>query len=137
MSEVIGAFLRAECGHDGADPARETRDGSFGCFSQMRLEFAEGLFDRVEVWRVFGKITQFGSSRFNQLAHAGNPVDRKAVHDHNIAALKCRNKTFFEIGYEGRCVHWSIEHQGRDHRAPAQAGNEGDGLPMAVRHTVN
>ena len=79
MSEVIGAFLRAECGHDGANPARKTRDGSFGCLSQLRLEFAEGLFDRVEVRRVFRKITQFGSSRFNHRAHAGNLVDRKVT----------------------------------------------------------
>ena len=57
MSKVIGAFLRTEFGGEGTDPARETRNGSFGCFSQMRLEFAEGLFDRVEVRRVFGKIT--------------------------------------------------------------------------------
>ena len=98
MSEVIGAFLRAECGHDGANPARKTRDGSFGCLSQLRLEFAEGLFDRVEVRRVFRKITQFGSSRLNHRAHAGYLVDRKAVHHHDIAALKCRHKTFFEIG---------------------------------------
>ena len=89
MSEVIGTFLRAECGHDGANPARATRNGSFGCFSQIRLEFAEDLFDRVEVWRVFGKITKFGSSRFNRLAHAGNLVDRKAVHHHDIAVLEC------------------------------------------------
>jgi hypothetical protein len=33
MSEVIGAFLRAEYGHEGTDPARKTRNGSLGCFS--------------------------------------------------------------------------------------------------------
>ena len=57
MSEVTGAFLRAECGHKRADPAGETRNGSFGSFSEMRLEFAEGLLDRVEIRRIFGKIT--------------------------------------------------------------------------------
>ena len=68
----------------------------------VRLLFAdaprvcEGLFDRVEAGE-YGKITQFGSSRYNHLAHAGNPVDRKAVHDHNVATLKCRKKTYLEI----------------------------------------
>ena len=101
MSEVIGAFLRAECGHDGANPARKTRDGSFGCLSQLRLEFAEGLFDRVEVRRVFRKITQFGSSRFNHHAHAGNLVDRKAVHHHDIAAIRA-DFGWVESGFRGR-----------------------------------
>ena len=40
MSEVIGAFLRAECGHKRADPAREARNGWFGSFPEMCLEFA-------------------------------------------------------------------------------------------------
>ena len=40
MSEVIGAFLRAECGHKRADPAREARNGRFGSFPEMCLEFA-------------------------------------------------------------------------------------------------
>src|SRR5262249_15161829 len=48
-----------------------------------------------------------------------------------------RNETFFEVGYKGRCIHRSIKYQGRDHRAPAQAGNKGDGLPVAVRHMVD
>jgi hypothetical protein len=33
MSKIIGAFLLAECGGEGADPARQTRNGSLGCFS--------------------------------------------------------------------------------------------------------
>ena len=36
MSEVIGAFLRTEFGGEGTDPARETRNGSLGCFSSYR-----------------------------------------------------------------------------------------------------
>jgi len=58
MSEVIGAFLRAECGHKRADSAREARNGWFGSFPEMCLEFAEGLLDRVEVRGIFGKITE-------------------------------------------------------------------------------
>ena len=33
MSEVIIALLRTEFGHEGADSALETRNGSLGCFS--------------------------------------------------------------------------------------------------------
>ena len=91
MSEVIGAFLRTECGHKPADPAREARNGWFGSFPEMCLEFAEGLLDRVEVRGIFGKITELGAGCFNDLAYCGNPVDRKAVHHHNVAALFLRN----------------------------------------------
>ena len=137
MPEVIGAFLRAECGHKRADASREARNGWFGSFPEMCLEFAEGLLDRVEVRGIFGKITELGAGCFNYLAYCGNPVDRKTVHHHNVAALEFWNKTFFEVGHEDRRVHGPIKYQGRDHRAPAQTGNEGDGLPMAVRHMVD
>ena len=57
MPEVIGAFLRAECGYKRADPAGEAWNGWFGSLPEMGLEFAEGLLDRVEVRGIFGKIT--------------------------------------------------------------------------------
>ena len=59
MSEVVGAFLRTEFGGEDTDPARETRNGSLGCFSQMRFEFAKRLLDRIEIWRKYsGKVTR-------------------------------------------------------------------------------
>ena len=58
MSEVIGAFLRAECGHDSANPARETRDGSFGCLSQLPLvSLLKACSIGLRSGEVFGKIT--------------------------------------------------------------------------------
>jgi hypothetical protein len=57
------------------------------------------------------------TSGFNQLSHAGNLVDGEAVHQHGVAALECRNKASFEIGYEGCCIHRSIKHERRDHPA--------------------
>ena len=74
MSEVIIALLRTECGDEGADPAREARNSSLGCFSEMRFEFAERLLDRIEVRRIFGEVTQSRTGRFNQFSHTGNLV---------------------------------------------------------------
>jgi hypothetical protein len=125
MSELIGAFLRAECGHKRADPAREARNGWFGSFPEMCLEFAEGLLDRVEVRGIFRKITELGAGCFNDLTYCGNPVHRKAVHHHNVAALEFWNKTFFEVGHEDRRVHGPIKYQGRDHRGFAAAVHVG------------
>ena len=137
MSEVIGALLRAERGYEGADPARETRNGSLGCFAEMGFEFAERLFDRIKVRRIFWKITQCRTRSFNHLPDAGNLVDGEAVHQHNVAALEGGNETSFEIGHERCCIHWSIQHEGCDHGATAQAGDEGDRLPMSVRNMVD
>jgi hypothetical protein len=103
----------------------------------MRLEFAESLLDRIEVRRIFGKVTQRCTGCFDHLSHTGNLVDGEAVHHHGVAALECRNKASFEIRYEGCCIHRSIKHEGRDHPATAQAGDEGDRLPMPVRNMVD
>jgi hypothetical protein len=71
MSEVIIALLRTECGDEGADPAREARNSSLGCFSEMRFQFAERLLDWIEVRRIFGEVTQSRTGRFNQFSHTG------------------------------------------------------------------
>jgi hypothetical protein len=58
MAKEIPAFLRAEIGNNATDPTQEAWDGGLGRFAQMRLEFAEGRFDRVEVGRIFREINQ-------------------------------------------------------------------------------
>ena len=102
----------------------------------MRFEFAKRLLDRIEIWRIFGKVTQSRTGRFNHLSHTGNLVHREAIHHHDVAALEGGSKTLFEIGHERCCIHGAIQHEGRDHRATAQAGDEGDRLPMPVRYMV-
>jgi hypothetical protein len=85
----------------------------------MRLEFAERLLDWIEVRRIFGEVTQSRTGRFNQFSHTGNLVHREAIHHHDVAALESGNETSFEISHEGCCIHGSIQHEGRDHRATA------------------
>ena len=84
-----------------------------------------------------GKVTQSGTGRFNHLSHTGNFVHREAIHHHDVAALEGGSKTSFEIGHERCCIHGSIQHEGRDHSTTAQAGDEGDGLPMPVRNMID
>src|SRR6476659_2965942 len=56
MSEIIGAFLCGEIGNGATDPTPEARNRMLGRLAQMRLEFAEGQLDRVEVRRILRKI---------------------------------------------------------------------------------
>ena len=79
MAKKVPAFLCAEIRNDATDPTQETRNGVLGRFAQMRLEFAEGLFDRVEVGRIFREINQHRSRRLDRLRDTGDLVDRQIV----------------------------------------------------------
>ena len=58
MAKEVPAFLRAEIGNDATDPTQELQNRMLGRLAQMRLEFAEGQLDRVEVRRILRKINQ-------------------------------------------------------------------------------
>jgi hypothetical protein len=49
MAKEVPAFLCAEIGNDATDLAQEARNRALCRLAQMRLEFAEGQFDRIEV----------------------------------------------------------------------------------------
>ena len=49
MAKEVPAFLWAEIGNDATDPTQEPQNRTLGRLAQMRLEFAEGQLDRVEV----------------------------------------------------------------------------------------
>ena len=58
MAKEVSAFLRTEIGNNATDPAQEAWDCMLGGLAQMRLEFAEGELDRVEVRRILRKINE-------------------------------------------------------------------------------
>ena len=49
MAKEVPAFLWAEIGNHATDPTQEPQNRTLGRLAQMRLEFAEGQLDRVEV----------------------------------------------------------------------------------------
>ena len=51
MVKEIPAFTRGKIGNNATDPSQQARDSVLGRFAQVRLEFAEGQFDRIEVGR--------------------------------------------------------------------------------------
>jgi hypothetical protein len=71
MSEIVRAFLCGEIGNGATDPTPEARDRMLGRLAQMRLEFAEGQFDWVEVRRILRKINQRRARSFDGLRDAG------------------------------------------------------------------
>jgi len=133
MLEEICTFLSFERSGNQADSATESFDCSLGGLAQMRFHLAEAQFDRIEVRRILRQISQARAHRFDCLAHANDLVSREIVHDDGIAASERRGQTLLNICDEGWPVHRPVDDEGRDHSIVAQAGYEGDGLPMAMR----
>src|ERR1700682_5466810 len=103
----------------------------------MRLYFAEGRLDRVEIRRIWRQKTQRRARCFDCLLDAGNLVGWKIVHDDDIAALECWNQTLFYISKKHRSIYGSLEYERCDHRAMPQAGHEGKCFPMSVRRVAD
>src|SRR6202163_1115942 len=115
MPEEICTFLSFEGAGNQADSAAKSFDRSLGGLTQLRFHFAEALFDWIEVRRILRQISQARAYRFDCLAHAGDFVGRKIIHDDGIATSKRRCQTLFNIGDEGWSVHRPVEDEGCDH----------------------
>src|ERR1700758_2427275 len=126
--EEISAFLWRESLHDAANSAQQTANGALSCLAQMRLQFAEGHLDGIEVRRVGRQINQCCPRRFDRLSDAGHLVDRQIVHHDNVAALEGRNKILFHISKEQRSIHDAFKDERRGH--PALAQGAGKQLPV-------
>src|SRR6266511_5774193 len=137
MAKEVPAFLRAEIGNDATDPTQEARDRMLGRLAQMRLEFAEGQFDRVEVGRILRKIDERRARSFDCLRDAGDLMYRKIVHEYDLPALEGWDKALLHISEKHRPVHGSLDHERRGHSASPQAANEGDRFPMSMRSVAD
>jgi hypothetical protein len=71
------------------------------------------------------------------VAHAGDLLGCKIVRNDGIAAAERWGQTVLNIFDEGWPVHRTVEDNGCNHSIVAQAGDEGDGLPMAMGGVAN
>ena len=62
MTKEVQALHGREAIQEFADPVPKAFDRTLFVFSQVSLEFGEGLFDRVQVRGVGRQIAQFGAS---------------------------------------------------------------------------
>ena len=74
MAQEIPAFLGAEGLNDATYPAQQTWNCVLGCLSQMRLQFAEGHLDGVEVGRIGRQINEGRPHSFDRLLDAGDRI---------------------------------------------------------------
>src|SRR5947209_18774546 len=132
MPEKIDAFLLADRVEERTDFAPEAWNGSLSGLSQECFEFAEDLLDRIEIGGVLGQIECGRTRGLDRFRHTGHLVGPEVVHDDDITAIERRSETLLDIGEKDCPIHRSINHKGRDHPVLAQAGNQGDRLPMPV-----
>ena len=105
--------------------------------AQQCFEFSEGLLDRVQVGTVGWQVEEACAGTLDCLADAGNLVRTESVHDGDIATAQGGNQHLLDIGEERLGVDRSIEHAGSDQAILAQTGDEGRGIPVPVRHSID
>lgn len=98
----------------------------------MGLELGKGLFDGVEVGRVWRKETQFRTAIFDRLSNSFTLVAAEIVHDHDIAGAERRCQKLLDIGPEAVAIDRAVDDQRRVDPVMAQCGDEGGGFPVAM-----
>ena len=131
--EVAGAFLRREGSEKLTDCCAEGFKGACGGFAQEMLELGEDLFNGVQVGRVFRQEEQFGAGCADELAHGLAFVAAEIVHDDDVTRLQGRDEDLLDVGSKAVAVDWAIENPWSVDPVVAQRGQEGRGLPVAVR----
>jgi hypothetical protein len=60
-------------------------------------------------------------------------VAGQVVHDDDVALAQFGNKDALDLALEGIAIDRAVEHEGSDHAARGQAGDESGCFPVAVR----
>ena len=97
------------------------------------LDLGEGLFDRIEVGRVWRQVPELGAGRFDQAAQGPRFVAAEIVHDDDVAWLKLWNENLLNIGAEAFAVDRAVEQARCSKAVAAQSAQEGQCPPVTVR----
>ena len=134
MPEIIGALIGCKGFDEFADQLYERRHGAGGAFAQCRLQLGECHFDGIEVWRIGGQIAHRGAGGAERLGDSDNLVGAQIIHEEDVVLVQCRHENLFDIGKERWPIHGAVDDIGRGQTIDAQGGNQGQRLPVAVRH---
>ena len=114
--------------------AHRVFEGS-GCgFAQQRLELGEELLDGVEIGTIGRQVKQRGTGALDGGAHWLALVRAEIVHDDDVADRQGGDEELLDIGLERQPVDRAVDHAGGGDGITAQGGQEGAGLPMAMRY---
>jgi hypothetical protein len=116
---------------------RNDVERSGGSLSNEAFDLGEDLFDRIEVGRVFGKKQEASAGGLNGVSHGFSFVGAKIVEDDNVVGFESRDEELLDIGAKALAVDRTVEHAGRLDAVVAQRGQEGRGLPFALREGLS
>ena len=74
---------------------------------------------------------------FDRLFNAYNHVNARIVHEYDVTLLQSRREELFDVGLERFAIHGAFEHKGCSHTVVTQCGDEGNGLPISVKHFLD
>src|SRR5258707_3098032 len=131
--EVVGTFVWHEGCEGLTDCGPVGVDGWCGGFAQQVLEFGEYLLDRVQVGRIFRQKEELCANRADECPHDFTFVAAEIVHDDDVTGLQGREQNLLDVNCEALTVDRAIENPWGLDPIVAQCGQEGCGLPMAVR----
>ena len=112
--------------------AADVVDGALLGRAHPMLDLGEGLFDRIEVGRVWRQIPEPCAGSFNEGAQRSRLVTAEVVHNDDVAWLKLRDENLLNIGAEAFSVDWTIEQARCGEAVPTQGAEESQCPPMAV-----
>lgn len=102
-------------------------------FAQICLDLAEGWLDWIEVGRVFGQELEIGVARGNCFGDGCASVTAEMIEHHDLAWPERGSEALFGVGCEDLSVHRTVDDHGREHLVSSDGGDQGRGLPAAVR----
>ena len=116
------------------DGIPEAIAGALSGLSEQRLEFGESLLDRIEIRTVGRQVEQLGAAAFDRLLDAGDFVAGQIVQNDDVPRAQGRSEDLPNIGAEDVAVQGAVQHLGGGNAGGAQAGHQGGGFPVTMRH---
>jgi hypothetical protein len=119
------------------DGVRNGVEGSGRSLSNGAFDLGEDLLDRIEVGRVFGKKQEASAGSLNGFAHGFSFMGAKIVEDDNVVGFESRDEELLDISAKALAVDRPVEQAGRLDAVVAKRGEEGRGLPLALRNLID
>jgi hypothetical protein len=101
--------------------------------AQIRLDLSERWLDGIEIGRVFGQELEAGVTVGNCSGDGCALVTAEVIDHHDITRPESWGEALFGIGREDLGIHGTVDDHGREDLVPADGGDQGRGLPAAIR----
>src|ERR1019366_1162874 len=135
MSKIVGALVRCKRFYEFSNQPPEFLHGALGAFAQRSFEFRERHLDGIEVWRICRQIAECCTDSVDCLAHPVDLVGPQIIREHDVAFCQRWREHLLDIGHERGSIHRTIDDIRCSQAVDAQARNERQRFPVAVRDT--